>query len=209
MDLKALMTMVLIAVPAAAAEKERDFTHSGPYVQAAAMKTINSFEPSGTAPTGWGFSAGAGYRFSSWYAVQVDYQRGEMEDSDRFVGGGADVSGNIETTNWSVMGSGKLYPLASSGIRFQPYALVGMGILGAKVSTRLQVSLCSPVCVPSSDTTTNTSDAGFAIKYGGGADIHITERIYGFVDYAFYHSIQAAIEGFDFHAIGGGVGVRW
>lgn len=206
MNLKALVAIALIATPALA---ENDFTHSGPYIQGAGMGLISSFPSSGVSPTGTGFSAGAGYRFSPWYAMQVDYQWGEMKDSDRFVGGGADVSGSIEAKTWSAMGSAKLYPFASSGIRFQPYALIGLGVLQAESVTTIDVSLCTPICVPSSSTTTSSDEIGFAMKYGGGADLHFTDRIYGFVDYAFYHSIQDSIKNFDFHAIGGGIGLRW
>lgn len=209
MNIKALMAIVWLAVPAVAVEETPDFTHSGTYVQAAGMKLINAFDTDGTDPSGWGVSGSLGYRFSPWYAMQVDYQWGTMEDSGSFVSPVANVSGTLETKSWSVMGSGKLYPFASSGIRFQPYALIGLGVLDVEKSTRRLVMLCSPTCATSSDTTTNETFVGFAMKFGGGADVHLTERFYLFADYAFYYSIQDAIKGFNFHAIGGGIGYRW
>ena len=206
MNLKALLTIALIAAPAGA---ESNFTHSGPYIQGGAMKLISAFAPeSDTSPSGMGYMGGIGYRFSPWYALQVDYQWGEMADSPRYISPVTDVSVNHETEDWSVMGSGKLYPFASSRIRFQPYGLIGFGVMQAESSIDVTICTGTPlVCVP--DPTISADGLGFAMKYGGGADIHLTDRIYGFVDYAFYHAIQDSIKPFDFHAVGGGIGFRW
>ena len=68
----------------------------------------------------------------------------------------------------------------------------------------------NPVCgAPVPIPPVNSEAHGFAMKYGGGFDIHATDRLYGFVDYAFYHAIQDSIKPFDFHAVGGGIGFRW
>ena len=112
-------------------------------------------------------------------------------------------------TNWSIMASGKLYPFASSGIRFQPYGLIGFGVLDVEISNNVSTAICMPICGAPVVTSDPASGVGFAMKYGGGADIHLTNRIYGFVDYAFHHAIQNSIKPFDFHAVGGGVGFRW
>jgi len=87
--------------------------------------------------------------------------------------------------------------------------LIGLGVLSAKNTVTSSVALCSPVCAAPVVTVISAEGTGFAMKYGGGFDIHLTDRIYGFVDYAFNHSIQDSIKPFDFHAIGGGVGFRW
>ncbi len=215
MNLKLLMTIVFIAAPATAqsdfavTEGENDYTRPGFYLQGAGMQLINSFEPSGTSPKGAGFTVGIGWRFSPWYAVQIDYQWGEMDASGSFVNVVSDVSGGVVAKSWSVMATGKLYPFASAGIRFQPYAQLGLGVLDAESATDLTVIICQPTCGAPTTVTGGPSDLGFAMKYGGGADLHLTERIYVYVDYAFYHSIQDSIKGFDFHAFGGGVGFRW
>ena len=173
------------------------------------MKLISAFtfpEGSDTSPDGAGFMVGVGYRFSPWYAVQVDYQWGEMTDSatffDALMGVGTFASLSVE--NSSLMASGKIYPFARTGIRFQPYGLIGLGVL--KIDAASEIVTCIPGCIA---VTASSDEVGFGMKYGGGADIHLTNRIYGFVDYAFYHSIQSSIKPFDFHAIGGGVGFRW
>ncbi len=47
------------------------------------------------------------------------------------------------------------------------------------------------------------------MKFGGGFDYQITNGIYVFFDYAFNAGISSAIDAFDFHGVGAGVGYRW
>ena len=85
MNFKALIAALLVAAPAVA---ENDFTHTGAYVQGAGYGLYNSFVnslvPSDVSPKGTGFGGTVGYRFMRWYAVQVDYLWGKMEDSGSY-----------------------------------------------------------------------------------------------------------------------------
>ena len=46
------------------------------------------------------------------------------------------------------------------------------------------------------------------MKFGAGFEYFVTKRLYVLVDYNYNLSITDEIDGFNFHAIGGGLGFR-
>jgi opacity protein-like surface antigen len=116
--------------------------------------------------TSWGLSGFVGYRFHSNFSaeLQAEWQDGIDSDislSEPELGKIA----KIEIEPWVITGNVKGHLLTG---RFQPYLLVGAGVMTAKVKMKDSLGLG----FSESDRFT-----GFAARFGGGIDFYTTESI--------------------------------
>lgn len=104
-----------------------------------------------------GFHARAGYRVNRHVAGELLF---EYYDSFEFETAGVEFA---EAEGWSLSANGKLY-LVSGPFRFQPYALLGLGVAKAEIKDTLGVGLAV-------DTTE------FIVRFGGGLDLYATRNV--------------------------------
>lgn len=213
MHLRTLVTLVGVAICAAPAVAEKwddgiDYAHPGFYVEAAGLGMLSSLPESvSVQPVGGGVLVNGGYKFNRWYAIHSEFNWGTMSADSSSVDENVRVMSTAKTTSWSVMGVGKVYVMGGTRERFQPYAKLGFGYTGVETSSDQTIELINTGQTFDNPNSSNLN--GFAMKFGGGFDYHITQPIYVFVDYTFNLGISDQISGFNFHGIGAGVGFRF
>lgn len=132
-----------------------------------------------------GLTARAGVRVTPRFAVEAQYEW--MEDFETSIAG-TEVA---ETTTQTVTGNLKGY--LGTG-RVQPYLSAGAGFLRAKSD--------DPV------TTFQRTDTDFALRFGGGLDVYLTEVIGVSLDTS-YVLPTGDVEDLDYVSVGAGVFFRF
>ena len=122
------------------------------YVQAgfsyARLPDGNRFDNGASGDYGLGFDLRAGFRLTPWIAFEANF---EWLD-------GMDPGGN-GGDNWATTLNARAYPTTDLILegRIQPYLLIGLGA--------------------SSFRSNRSREIGFAMRWGGGADFYVTEKI--------------------------------
>lgn len=102
-----------------------------------------------------GFDVRGGYRFNEYVALEGDFQYYANFDIEA---AGVDV---LSANAFSFFANVKGYPLAG---RVQPYGLFGIGVLRAAIEDDFGLGV-------------SESDAAFALRFGGGLDVYVTEHV--------------------------------
>ena len=136
--------------------------------------------------TAAGFNVFGGYRAHAHAAVEMEFEMLPKADID--------VSGVelAELLTLAVTANAKAYPFKG---RVQPFALVGIGVLYARVEDSVGLGA-------------DTSDSGFAARFGGGVDVYITELIALWAR-STYVLPAGDVDGLDYVSFGGGVMFRF
>lgn len=207
-----LVGLVSFAAPALAETWDdlHDYSRPGWYVEAGGLGLISSFSTNTAAsPSGGGIVANGGYRFNPWYAIHSEFVWGRMSGDSTSQDENVRVSGTATTTSWSIMAAGKIYPMGSARrTPFQPYLKLGAGYGGLDASQSFTIEFLGGSSQAPITNTNSGSFKGFQMKFGAGFEYFVTQRLYVLVDYNYSLSITDEIDGFNFHAIGGGLGFR-
>lgn len=138
--------------PPAPPEPEMDCARLGPYLGVGGVYAVELFDDNGSARTSnsGGYHVKAGYRFHPHAAVEARFEHYLQFDLD---------PGNIEAMSATI--NGKAFLLTG---RWQPYALLGMGWIHGNGSAGNNPQAAHP-------------SNGFAMRFGGGLDVCLTEHI--------------------------------
>ncbi len=146
MSKTALACAVLLVSAAGASAQEYDRT--GLSLTLGAIIAIEDFDLSGATKTGHttrpGLDIRAGYRFLPWLEAELEYNWYDSFDIDE----GITQFGALDL--WYLGANAKAYVLTG---QFQPYALVGGGLLTGEIE--------------------GDEDFSYAWKFGAGVDLHI------------------------------------
>jgi opacity protein-like surface antigen len=115
----------------------------------------------------YGLNLLAGYRFDSHLAAEAQFEWASGFDTQVIQTAPTrdENAGDIDIASYTFTVNGKAYLLTG---RYQPFALVGAGIMTAKVKTKDTRNLN----LNGTDTQT-----GFAARFGGGIDLYATDNI--------------------------------
>ena len=165
-----LVVVVLVltfSTAAAAQSDEGEYARTGPYLGIAGTYAIEEFDsrPIDVENT-IGLNARVGYRILPYLAAEVQYEWGSDFDLDLSGGdfgnpAAGEIDGEIDTHLATVNVKG-IYASPTAG-PFQPYLLVGVGVMHAVVD----------VSAPG----LSDDELGFAARFGGGFDIYFWEHI--------------------------------
>ena len=145
-----------------------------------------------------GVSLGFGYRLHPNLALEAafDWMRGDL-DLDLTIS--APLFGRVsQTVNmgkwelWTVTSDLKLFALTG---RLQPYALVGAGVMGQKLSDTLGAGI-------------SESQTAFVPRFGGGLDLYLTKNVLLEAEAAYLLS-TGDLDGNDFITLRLGLGFRF
>jgi outer membrane protein W len=159
----ALILAVAFAAQSARADGEDDgFARSGPYIGVGASRSLNLVEAyldddlfldELEVSDAWGVNARAGYRVFSWFAAEVEYEWVDDLNVDLF---GAEI-GSI-----GVQSATANLRFIVPTWRFQPYLLVGGGVLWLDLKDRFGLL--------------DVDDSAFAARIGLGIDMYLTKN---------------------------------
>jgi opacity protein-like surface antigen len=143
--------------------------------------------------TGFGVNGRGGYRFHSHFAAELEIDWHAPFEADYEIGG-------------SEVGEAQLEPLVFTGNlkgylfkdRFQPYAVLGLGLMTAKLEIRDADDF-----LWQDDRLTD-----FAARLGGGADMYVTEHIVFNAEIR-YVLPTGAVKDFDMISFGWGIQYRF
>ena len=141
------LTLIALAAAPAGAEQGDDFGRTGAYVGGGLALAVDDIDRFSEFDTGIGFDSYAGYRFAPHFAAEL-----ELEYLNR-------VNNTATGTKGSLLAfTGNLKGYILTG-RFQPFALVGVGLNWAGGGVN------------------GTKDeSGFGARFGGGFDFYLTEN---------------------------------
>jgi hypothetical protein len=152
-------------------EENNDPSRSGVLLGVGALYALDSIDNVGMALDGsGGFSAHLGYRFNKWVSSEVRVDRFVQFDGD--AANPAPPPNRIdvgEINGWYLGLDQKVYILHG---RFQPFALVGLGLLDFETTNALAAN-------------PKKTDDGVAMRFGGGLDIYATNKIVVTADVAY------------------------
>jgi opacity protein-like surface antigen len=146
----------LAASPSRGADPEagdRDFARTGPYFGVGGVYALEDFSRSFDDSAG--INARGGYRALPNMAFELSYEWLEGFDSTAGVP-------EVELDTHLISANARLFGLTG---RFQPYALVGVGILIVNTELKLP-DVDKPFKV----------EAGFTARFGGGLDFYLSEH---------------------------------
>ena len=157
----AILLVVGLGAQVARADDE-GFGRSGPYLAVGASRALNLFEQyldsepllsDIQVDDTWGVNARAGYRLTSWFALEGEYEW--LDGLDAHIGSiGSRIGVQTATANFRLIA-----PLG----RFQPYFLGGAGAVFLNASGDLGLEVA------------NTAFAG---RVGLGIDVYLTKSIF-------------------------------
>src|SRR5262252_209037 len=157
----AALLVCLVSRPAYA---DGEFARSGPYIGVGASRTLNLLEsfldddPVLThisVSDEWGVNTRAGYRLTSWFAVEAEYEW--LNDfTARF--------GNLDLGTVGVQTATANLRLIGPFGRFQPYLLLGAGAIFVHVRDRFGLL--------------DVQSPAFAGRVGLGIDVFLTQNFY-------------------------------
>ncbi len=140
----------------------------------------------------FGINGRVGYRMHYRFAVELEFERYDELEFDVDVAGlGKVADGEIEA--WSLMANGKWILLPS---RFQPYGLVGVGLLDADLSGR------------GAGISFSAHETVFAWQVGGGVDVYANENWVVNLEGAYVFP-TSALEDLNFWTLGIGLQYRF
>ncbi|HTO08828.1 MAG TPA: porin family protein [Myxococcota bacterium] len=160
----AALLVCLVSLVTRTARADGEFARSGAYIGVGASRSLNLVEDFLAddpvlkhidASDNWGVNARAGYRLTSWFALEAEY---EWLDDFNVRFGGIDlgtIGAQSATANLKLIG-----PFG----RFQPYFLLGAGAIWVSVHDRFgAIDVTSPA---------------FAGRVGIGMDVFLTQSFY-------------------------------
>lgn len=154
-----------------------DFTHPGGYIVVGGLNGFENFDRTEDADIddAWGYQFRGGYRFNDHFALE-----GEFDGLDGFdMKFDMPENGRQKLTVDSFIITANLKAYLPLG-RFQPYALLGAGVMWADIRTSYPVgTICRPGywgwwC--SNVYARVDGGTSFAMKFGAGADIHLSKN---------------------------------
>jgi opacity protein-like surface antigen len=188
-----LTAALLIATPAVSEEEESRFARNGPYVGgnivgASFVRLDQRGDLEGDEVAG--FNLYGGYRLTPVLAIEVQYEW--LDKTDLHVDGTGDV-GNLEI--WSASANLKVFFWTE---RFQPYAVVGFGGMGADFEDSSGLGLGI-----------GGTESDLAFRFGAGLDFYVTEHIVASAGANYLLPGGSELEDFDYVSYGGGIQYRF
>jgi opacity protein-like surface antigen len=138
--------------------------------------------------TAIGFDAYAGYRLHPNVALEAEF---ELLPETDIEASGFGTFAEIET--WTLTGNAVVYVLTG---RIQPFALIGLGVMQAEVEDTVGLGV-------------DEDEAGFAVRFGGGVDIYVTENVAVSVGVDYVLPGDDDLEDTDYVSYGGGAMLRF
>jgi opacity protein-like surface antigen len=151
-------------VPGSARAADDEFARRGPYFALGASRAMNTFEntfedavpfPDVSVSDTWGLNARGGYRFAPWFSTELEY---EFLDQFGVRTGGESVA---ELSTHTITVNAKFSLPAG---RFQPYLLVGMGLIVPDIQSKSFIDFDTDAAAP-------------AGKLGLGVDFYATPNV--------------------------------
>jgi len=204
--LLAILLSCTLFTPVLADDSITPNSRSGIYFGAGGFYALEDFEGGrGFLDDAPGFNLRLGYRIHPRIAVEAMVDRINSFDSRvRFglntLNGFGRSSSKAEIDTWTGTLNGKIFLFTG---RFQPYTLLGIGVLHAQSTQKFN----SPLLGISSSFKSNR--IGLAFRYGAGIDTYFTENWVGNLEASYVHSITNEIDGVNYFALGGGIQYRF
>jgi opacity protein-like surface antigen len=181
----ALLWLTVGAV-AARAEQGDDFVREGLYVGLAGLYGDRPFSADAienevdivTGPTwqaqaegdaDFGVEVRAGYRLHSRVAAEFEANWRSPAKMELTWGAAPGYQGEAKVSSWLLSANAKGYLFLG---RIQPYVLLGVGVMNVQVDDRS----CAAIGCPDISALSR-NDASFAMSFGGGADMYVTEHV--------------------------------
>jgi len=187
----------------------QDFTETGGYVVIGGINAFEDFESTEDADIDdtMGFQFRGGYRFNDYFAAEGEFDwldgfdlKFDIPDEGRE---------KLTVDSFLITANAKAYlPLG----RFQPYALLGAGVMWANIRTSYPVGT---ICRPGywgwwcSNVYGRVDDGvAFAMKFGAGADIHLGKQWAITIDAAYVNPFTT-LEELKYVSLGWGLRYRY
>jgi opacity protein-like surface antigen len=190
---------------AAFAEEEDDFGRTGVYIglggslthlldaeEALEDELSSSVSVDTSTKENFGINGRIGYRFHSHFAAEFEGEWHGPFDGKHKVGNVEFAMSEVETLVFTANAKGYLFK-----DRFQPYAVLGAGVMGSFHNIQYAAGGES-----------YERSTGFAARFGGGADLYITEHIVLNAEIR-YVLPTGAVEGLDMISFGWAVQYRF
>ena len=132
---------------------------------------------------GFGFGLRFGTRFQKHFAAELHYEF--IDEFDVSVAG----LDSFDVESWMLGANMRLYPF--KGV-VEPYAMLGSGVMHARLEDEL-------------DILATEKSTGFAARFGGGVDIHITEALALNFEASYVTPAGDEIEDLDYVSLGWGL----
>ena len=199
------VAILLVSGTTAQAEDE-DYERTGPYIGAAGTWAIYTEADSSLQDDDGlvsvdveeplGVNARAGYRIYPALAAELQF---EWLSKANIKASGLNVA---DLDSWIVTANAKGYFLTrlmhDLGIaRFQPFALLGLGVMQSKIDSKL------------GGLDISNKDESFALRLATGIDVYITPNILGSLDFSYVIPTDRDLDGLDYVAVGWGLQYRF
>lgn len=197
---------------AAYAQEEADFGRTGFYIGVGGAVTalmdaeerleddlpVGGLADVDVSPS-FGVNGRGGYRFHPHFAAELEVDWHSPFDVDYSIGTEDIVKAELEPLVFTANTKGYLFK-----DRFQPYAVIGIGVMTAEFEVT-EIDIEDPVGFAVKDSERST---GFAARFGGGADLYITEHVVINAEIRYVLPTGAA-ESFDILSFGWGLQYRF
>ncbi len=202
--LLAILLSCTLFTPVLADDSITPNSRSGIYFGAGGFHALEDFEGGrgsvfDNAP---GFNLRLGYRIHPRIAVEAMVDRINSFDANFSFGGGGfgRATAKSEINTWTGTLNGKFFLFTG---RFQPYSLLGIGVLHAQSTQKFNTPLLG------TNRSFKSNRIGLAFRYGAGIDTYFTENWVGNLEASYVHSITNEIDGINYFALGGGIQYRF
>ena len=193
---QAALTLIGICLfftaPAFAEEAVSEYARSGAYVGGSVIGgnyvRLDSAQSNPEADVAPGFKLYGGYRFNPAVALELEFEM--LMKSDIEANG---LSSAADIQAWTGTANAKIFWMHD---RIQPYTLMGMGLMSAKINDSAGFSMNDP-------------DDGFVFRFGAGLDYYLTRHIVATVGVDYVLAAASEIDDLDLLTYGGGLQYRF
>lgn len=195
----------MVSPGAASAQEKADFGRTGVYIGLGAALTSlldadEALEDELSAPasldvdtkSSFGVNGRIGYRFHSHFAAEIEGDWHSPFEADFALGDIAFAESKVEPLVFTANAKGYLFK-----DRFQPYAVLGAGVMA--VHNKIEYA---------SGSLDYERATGFAARFGGGADLYVTEHIVLNAEIRYVLPV-GVVEGLDLISFGWGLQYRF
>jgi len=165
---------------------------AGFYAAAAGSYALNASDLRLDLENSLGLKARLGHRFQPRWALEAEFEW--INEFDVRINDSVPASYGV----WALTANARGYLMTG---RIQPFVLAGLGV--AHASFRDRVGTLAGAGFPRAN-----AASGFALRFGGGAEIHITRHIAIILD-ASYLMASGDLDDFDYASLGWGVQYRF
>jgi opacity protein-like surface antigen len=190
-------TGLFISAPASSQDYSRNGIYVGAGILGASYTEIEDELEDGLNALGYtvdidmdpafGFELYGGYRAHPNFAIEAEFEMVPEADIDL-----SGLGTFAEVESWALTGNYKWFVLTG---RIQPFVLVGIGVLHAKIEDTVGLGV-------------SESESEFAARFGGGLDFYFTENIVGSAGVTYLLG-TGDLDETDYVSFGGGIQYRF